>query len=176
MKLLKMLSLSLGLLTCFTAQANQSSDELCYPLAHGENGLGSRNSMFLPTLITEATGWNAYIYITNTSYKPVNVRLDFLNYNASPYEPHTVTYFGQFSASNSPIDTSGVPALLGPHQTGFIRIFDDNVSQNIGFTGKVQWQADACIDKALRVDVRNAYLNGNRYSQGFVMLNGGNSF
>ena len=39
--------------------------------------MGSRNSMFLPVLITTQE-WYSHIHITNTSYKTINVTLFFL--------------------------------------------------------------------------------------------------
>jgi len=55
MKSISKLLLALSLASCFSVQAQAENQDLCYPLAHGENGLGSRNSMFLPTLITEGS-------------------------------------------------------------------------------------------------------------------------
>lgn len=172
MKLIKKLFLVVGLANAFTTQANVVNQDLCYPLAHGEEGMGSRNSMFLPVLITTQE-WHSHIHITNTSYKTINVTLDFLNYDASPYAPYSVEHFGQFSSKNSPINSS--IAILKPFETGNITIYDNSTSYHESFTGRVSWQADACIDKAIRVDVRTN-LGGSNFNQGFVILNGGNPF
>lgn len=172
MKAVNALLLAMGLASGFSVQAHTDNQDLCFPLAHGENGLGSRNSMFLPTLITQGDNWYSVIYITNASLTPVNVKLDFLYYDGSTYIPYDYSYTGQFNAQNSPLNI----AILKPFQTGNFIIEDDNLFASKGINGKVQWQANKCIENALRVDVRTVQRNGSSYSQGLITLNGGNPF
>jgi len=176
MKSINKLLLGVGLASCFSVQAQTENQDLCYPLAQGENGLGSQNSMLLPTLVTGGVEWTTYLYFTNASDKPINVKLDFLKYNAAPYIPYTYTYSGQFSATNSPLQSDSGVALLKPLETGRLVIFDDNSPHEEGFTGRVYWQADACLDSALKVDIRTAYNGNSRLDAGFITLNGGNPF
>lgn len=168
--------LVLGMVYGFSANAQEPSEELCYPLIHGENGLGSRNSMFLPPLITNGDKWSSYIYITNASYESVNVKLEFLNYDGSTYIPYDMTYSGQFNVNNSPLNLNSGGAILGAHQTGWVSILDAGISHLTGFIGRVYWQADKCMDKAITVNIRNSYSSSTRYDQGYVTLNGGKPF
>jgi len=176
MKSISKLLLALSLASCFSVQAQAENQDLCYPLAHGENGFGSKNSMLLPTLVTGGPNWTTYLYFTNASDKPINVKLDFSKFDASPYKPYSYRYAGQFSAANSPLQSDSGVALLKPLETGRLVIYDGNSPHDSGFIGQAHWQADACLDSALRVDVRSVYEDGSRYSQGLVTLNGGNPF
>jgi len=174
MKTVNALLLAMGLTSGFSAQAHTENQDLCYPLAHGENGLGSRNSMFLPSFFTQSQSWSAAIFVTNTSYKSINVQFEFLKYDASPYAPYDVTFRGEFNNDNYPLNSE--IAILKPFQTGVITIHDNNNDNNKGFTGKVKWQTDSCLDKAIKVDIRNSYFTNSRFDQGFITLNGGNPF
>jgi len=176
MKSISKLLLALGLASCFSVQAQTENQDLCYPLAHGENGLGSQNSMLTPALIVGSVGWNTYVYVTNTSYKPINIKLEFLKYDATPYDPVRFRYFGIFDENNSPLNISTGGAILKPFETGGVDLYHNSISRNDGVIGRVSWQADFCLDKATKVDIRTFYDYGTNHGQGFVTLNGGNPF
>ena len=163
----------LGLLFNSSAYANS---ELCYPLVHGENGLGSTNAMYLPNLYTSGANWYSTIHVTNAGYQPVNVKLEFFNFDGSAYFPYDTVSNAQFSGENSPINLNSGGAILRPNQTGLIIIHDSALDHAKGMIGKVSWQADSCLDKAIVVNVRTVYSSGHGYDQGLVFLNGGNPF
>lgn len=154
----------------------QADSPVCYPLVHGEDGLGSTNSMYLPNLYTAGSEWYSVIFVTNTQKKPVNVKLNFFNFNGSTYIPYDTRQYGQFSSSNSPLSLDLGGAILRENQTGQIIIHDNALDHTKGMVGKVSWQADSCLDKAIVVNVRTVHTSSQRYDQGLVFLNGGNPF
>lgn len=165
-------SLFLILITSF-AQAHDGNHAQCYPLIHGEEGQGSTNKIQLPHMHT-AGRWNAYIYVTNTGYKTVNVKLNFTQFDGSIYTPVNVVSEGAFSSANSPFDLLNGGGILRPRETARITIFDDNFPQVL--TGAISWQADACLEDALVVTVRNNFSANDQLGDSLVVLNGGNPF
>lgn len=156
-----------------SATAHDDPQQHCYPLAHGENGLGSTNSMHLPHMHT-AGNWVAHVFVTNTGSKPVNVTYRFKIDDGAAYMPVNVGFHGRFNAVNNPlsIDTGG--AILLPGQTGRVRIDDDNLQSTL--TGTVHWQADSCIAHSLVASVRNSFWASDRNNSTTTFLNGGNPF
>lgn len=169
------LSLPLLLLTIsWQAQAAGSAPKAtCYPLAHGENGQGSTNSLYLPHLRTVGY-WNGYVMVSNTSDNYLNVKLNFKRYDGSPYLPYSYKLEGAFNAGNSPFGLLTGGAILKPGRTARITIYDDN--NNDSLMGSVSWQADACIDHALLVSVRSYYENGSHMTSNLLLLNDGQPF
>ena len=160
------------LFSIFNAQAHDDPQQHCYPLEHGENGLGSTNSMHLPHF--ETTGsWIANYYVTNTGDKPVNVKYRFKLGDGSAYQPQDRDLRERFNSGNNPlsIDTGG--AILLPGQTGRIIIRDDNLDTTL--TGTVHWQADSCITHSLVASARSSTWGSNS-SNTTIFLNGGNPF
>lgn len=173
MRLLPSLVTSSFLFISAFAQASGAPAATCYPLAHGENGQGSENSLALPHLRTKAE-WTAFVMVTNTSDKFLNVKLNFNRYDGSPYQPVSVAYEGLFDASNSPFDHTNGGAILKPGETARVSIFDDNYNELL--VGSVSWQADACIESGLSVSVRSHFFKDHRYTSDLMFLNNGFPF
>lgn len=158
--------------TSFVSHAGGfASEATCYPLVHGENGMGSTNSLNLPHMRTAST-WTGQVYLTNTSDSFVNVKLKFSDYAGAHYAIYDHSFDGAFSQSNSPFNTIG-GAILKPNETAKVIIYDDNFQDAL--VGRVEWQADACIKEALVVSVRNNF-NGPSAASTLLFLNGGLPF
>lgn len=160
--------------TSTNLQAHDDPQKHCYPLAHGEEGLGSTNSIHMPFMHTGGTGWQSIIYVTNTSYKNLNVKVTLRTYDGAIYTPTQYTMSGAFSPANSPFDHAGGGAILEPFKSARLQIKDDNFHES--FTGKVTWQADACLESAMTGAHRIYYSASGHFDQGLVVLNGGNPF
>ena len=161
-------------LTATNAMAHDDAQEHCYPLAHGENGLGSTNTYHIPLMYATGTGWRTWINLTNISDKPVNVKLKLRNHQNSPIIANDYQLSLAFNNTNSPLDTDLGGAILKPSEMGLIGIFNANNRQN--FTAQLLWQADACINEALSGALRVYYGDSSRLEQGLVLLNGGKPF
>lgn len=173
-KLSKSLVFLLSLTGLICASKALANDELCYPLAIGENGLGSTNFQYLPPMITSGTNYKLYIFMQNVGPKSVNVKLTTHRSDASIYSPYDVDPGGVLSANNSPLNIESGGAILRPGELGYIAIYDQNMSEF--FTGKISWQADACLKEALIVTVRNYYLTSYRFDAGIMLINDGKPF
>lgn len=161
-------------LTSTNTLAHDDPQKHCYPLAHGEEGLGSTNSIYMPFIHTRGSSWASRIYLTNTSNKNLNVKFTLRTEDGATYTPTQYSVSGSFSPTNSPLDDASGGAILAPFKSGHIHIHED-AYQGI-FTGKITWQADACLESAMTGALRIEYVNSDRYDQGLVVLNGGNPF
>jgi len=150
-----------------------TQQNLCYPLAHGENELGSTNSKYIAHHAINA-GWHSNFYVTNVSEKPVNIKLTFNDANGLAYSFPTTLFYDNFSSTNSPLDSLGGGAILTPGQTGMILLSGPSFPGTV--TGKVTWQADACLEHAITATMRNTHSSSSRYSQGLFPLNNGDPF
>jgi|GEM_PF-2364044 len=158
--MLKAMKSNLYLFLLFlVATSNTYANEVCYSLAHGENGRGSSNITHTPILFTSGSHWPAFIYLTNVSFKPLNIKIEFVNYDASPYLPRNYELHGQFDNDNSPLNILTGGAILKAQQSAFVRINDDNASA--GIIGKITWQADSCLDNPLSINIRNEQIASN---------------
>jgi len=155
-------------LTSMSTLAHDDAQKHCYPLAHGEDGMGSSNSIHMPFMHTGGV-WQSRIYVTNTSDKNLNVKITLRTHDGEVYTPVQYSMMGAFSPTNSPFDH-----VLKPFKSAEIRLRDDNFPES--FTGKVTWQADACLESAMTGALRNEYFTSSRYDQGLVLFNGGNPF
>lgn len=152
----------------------------CYPLAHGENGLGSRASITIPPFL--ASGANRWqLYATNIGETAVNVSLKLFDENGQRWFPSgttAVSYLGKFSASNTPIvslNDEG-PAKLSSLNSGWIGI-DDRAPQNV-LSGALTWQADKCLTEPTlspSIDILAEYGNTRDHGRN-ITVNGGNPF
>ncbi len=170
---IKIKSVFFALLVLFTSlvQAGGSAPAAtCYPLAHGEDGQGSTNSLYLPHLVTNSK-WTASITLTNTSDEYLNVKLNFKSYDGSVYSPYHHQFWGEFNAGNSPFALENGGGILKPGRTAKVAIYDDN--NNNSLMGSVSWQADACISEAVLVSVRNHY---SGVASTLLLLNDGQPF
>lgn len=172
-KSLLMLMAAVFAASTFNALAHDDAQPLCYPLAHGENGLGSTNEFTLPHLETNGN-WRAFIVMTNTSDKNINVKLRFTDYNGQNYTPSNYLLEGSFHTSNNPFEVNPYGAVLFPGKTSRSIIFDSGNTQALA--GKVSWQADACIESALSVTVRSHYSESGKMASNIMPLNGGKPF
>lgn len=145
----------------------------CYAIPHGEDGMGSTNSLHLPHMQTR-NDWNAQVFVTNTSNKFVNVKLNFNNFDGSTYTPTNTELEGEFSNGNSPLSLETGGAVLKPGRTARVIIRDNNKYDAL--IGKITWQADACIDRALLVSVRSQYYYGSSLASTLIPLNNGFPF
>jgi len=160
-------------LTSMSTLAHDDAQKHCYPLPNGEDGMGSSNSIHMPYMYTKGTGWQSIVYVTNTSNKNLNVKITLRKQNGDVYTPTHTKMGGSFSPTNSPFDNVVGGAILRPFQSAHVQILDDNLNEV--FTGKVTWQADACLESAMTGAHRAHYLDSSRYDQGLT-FNGGNPF
>jgi len=157
-----------------SSQLHASAPEAqCYPLVHGEEGMGSTNSLFLPHLSSEGN-WQYFIYVTNVSEKYINVKLSQEDFQGAVFIPQTVTFDGAFSVDNSPIGFDSSKAILKPRESGRIGVFDANGPSIL--SGTVSWQADVCIERALLVTIRGNYNDKSRLGSNIFFLNNGQPF
>ena len=161
-------------LTSMSTLAHDDAQKHCYPLAHGEDGMGSSNSIHMPFMATSGTAWQSIIYVTNTSNKNLNVKITLRKQNGDVYTPTHTIMGGSFSPTNSPFDNVVGGAILRPFQSAQVQIIDDNFHES--FTGKVTWQADACLESAMTGAYRAYYSTSSRFDQGLSVFNGGNPF
>lgn len=162
---------ALSLFSSVTQAGGFAPEASCYPLAHGENGMGSTNTLNLPHMRT-ASSWMAHIYLTNTSDVFVNVKLKFKDFAGSVYAPKNYELYGAFNQSNSPLTDIG-GAILKPNETAKVVILDNSFQDAL--VGRVEWQADACIKEALLVTAKNNF-NGSSAVSTLMLLNGGQPF
>ncbi len=151
----------------------------CYPLAHGENGLGSRSEVYIPPFTTSGSWWVQYA-VANVGGDTVNVTLKLFDENGNPYDSTSgVTYDANFSSSNTPLRQIGGTnsAILSSFNVGQIKI--DNNSSSY-FSGVLSWQADKCITKpALLIDGAHYIRTGgptNEFGLRTFEINGGKPF
>lgn len=173
LKYIKHTALAFSMLFFIPTTYAQSQDELCYDLPHGENKLGSVNSVYIPHL-NIAESWYTQVYVTNVSRKALNIKLSFDLANGEPYSFPDVVYQGQFSVENSPIQIDKGGAILRPGKTGLIILADNSSPGPV--IGKLLWQADACLKSAVVATLRNTHALPMRYEQGLYPLNGGKPF
>ena len=163
---------TLSPLITFSAQAHDDPQQHCYPLAHGENGLGSRNEKHLSYLLTH-DNWFSTVYVSNVSNEPLNIKLSLITESNQPHQVQNFQLYGSFDQSNSPIHNN-IGAILKPGFSGRIRIYD-NLGTNT-LTGKIQWQADTCLNEALVVSIRTTRWEGSSAVSSTAFVNGGNPF
>jgi len=161
------------LLLCATMATAHEEQDLCYPLAHGEDGMGSSNAKHLSHLVVSRT-WYSQLYVTNVSRKSVNLKLQFTNSKGNNYKFPTASYLDEFNINNSPLSIETGGAILRPGETGFIILHSSNYPGTV--TGKLTWQADACLDAAIIATIRNINTGDGGYTQGLFPLNNGEPF
>lgn len=143
----------------------------CYEDENGQTV--ASNGLYIPTSVTSGSSWTMAYDITNVSDVPITVKLQFTNSNGQPYTPYSVSYWENFSGTNTPIDLSA-GAVLQPGQLGIILIRDP-APERIN-VGKMTWFANTCIHEALMVTSWNQYSDSSRYSSGLFYFNGGKPF
>lgn len=161
-------------LTSLHVFAHDDTQKHCYPLAHGEEGMGSSNSIYLPFMHTRGSSWASRIYLTNTSNKNLNVKITLRTVNSEAYIPTQFSLKGAFSSTNSPFDYEVGGAILKPYKNAEVHIEDDNFLES--FSGKITWQADACLESAIAGAHRAYFFDSTRFDQGLTVFNGGNPF
>ncbi len=152
----------------FTQQA--LAESACYPLAHGENGMGTLGELPLPAVITRQEQWTSWIYLTNVTDQHVNVKITHKRSNGQPYLTNA-DQSGAWSDAVSPIYEW---TILEAGETAAVAVRADDINDFL--SGKIEWQALSCINHALTASVRNVYSGGHGYDQGFVLLNNGLPF
>jgi len=155
------------------AMAHDENQIECYPLAHGENGLGSTNFAYIPQLRIN-DWWTARFYVNNVSEKPVNVKAFLTDNNGGAFEYDDLEHFDNFNDSNSPMNINAGGAILKPGKGGEFTFKLRNKTRRV--FGKISWQADACINNALVVSVRNELITPERYGFSTTLLNSGKPF
>jgi len=160
-------------LTSMSTLAHDDAQKHCYPLPNGEDGMGSSNSIHMPFMHTGGK-WQSRIYVTNTSDKNLNVKATLRTNDGEVYTPVQYSMIGAFSPTNSPFDHLVGGAILKPLKSAEIHIYDNNFHES--FTGKVTWQADACLESAMTGAYRAFYSTTSRFDQGLTVFNGGNPF
>lgn len=182
-----MIKRALGMLTASVLMMNSAAASVvengkitCFPLAHGENGMGSQASVIVPPFFVQGSSL-VELFVKNIGSDGVNVNLKLFDEDGNQWVPSQApVYRGYFNAANSPIrqlDGTGV-ALLKSFETGFVQI-DDNSETKI-ISGVLTWQANTCLDKAtLSVDMsvyRHFETTPLRDNSRSVTINGGNPF
>lgn len=152
----------------------------CFPLAHGENGMGSQASVVVPPFFLRGSSL-VELFVKNIGSDGVNVNLKLFDEDGNQWVPaQTPLYRGHFDIANSPIrelDGSGA-ALLKSFETGFMQLDDDSELKIV--SGVLTWQANKCLEKAmLSVDMSvYRFFKGSptRDHSRSVTINGGNPF
>lgn len=160
-------------LTSLNVFAHDDTQKHCYPLAHGEEGMGSSNSIYAPFVLSRGNGQIPLFFISNTSNKNINVKVTFRTWGGENYVPTKYLMSGGFSNSNSPFNVGNGGAILKPFESGRIRM-DNNEFDSL--LGKITWQADACLETALVGAMANQYMDSRGFDKGFALFNGGNPF
>jgi len=163
---------TLSPLITFSAQAHDDTQQHCYPLEHGENGLGSRNEKHLSYLLTH-DDWFSTVYVSNVSNEPLNIKLSLITESNQPHQAQDFQLNGSFDQSNSPIHNN-IGAILKPGFSGRIAVYDHLETNTL--TGKIQWQADTCLNEAIVVSIRTARWEGSSAVSSTAFVNGGNPF
>ena len=151
----------------------------CYELAHGENGMGSTNSIIIPPFVLEGASLFQFS-VVNIGEKSVNVHLTLFDQDGNRYEPLTgQTFLANFSSTNSPIrklDGTGA-AILKSLESGWMRL--DNSDPGF-YHAVLTWQADSCLTEPTLVAYFDfqAIFNGgsDRDFTRVITINGGNPF
>jgi len=161
-------------LTATSAMAHDNKQEHCYPLAHGEEGLGSRNTMYVPYMRASGAEWDSVLYVRNISHSSINIKIKLRLPNGDLFIPSTAFLGNGFHEMNSPLDTESGGALLRPNNGAYLYISND--SKSSWFTAEISWQADKCISNVLVGALRVQLSGSSKYDQGLVLLNGGKPF
>lgn len=161
------------LMPCATLATAHEQQDLCYPLAHGEDGLGSSNFKYINHLEFGST-WHTNVYVTNVSHKSINIKMPFKNNRYEAHSFQSVVYYDFFNEENSPLNLETGGAILRPGETGLVVLRNSSYPGTV--TGKVIWQADACLKHAITASVRNIHVTSSRFSQGLFPLNNGDPF
>lgn len=172
-KSLSILAATVLSMSTFNALAHNNPQALCYPLAHGEDGMGSKNAVYATFLATSGA-WSSQFFMTNVSNKRVNVKTILKTFSGGVYTPSQFSFMGAFNTGNSPLEHTTGGGILQPGETGGVIVTENNPSEN--FTGEISWQADACLPHALAGAQRVYYVDPSRIDQGLVLFNGGNPF
>lgn len=170
-----LIALNASAASTFTQYDHSSEFIECYDLAHGENGQGSTNSVFIPPFTMQGSS-QLDVMVSNIGQYPVNVKLKLFDENGVAFEPTDVEFEANFTATNNPItktDGSGA-AILSSNKLGYVRI---DSAVNTYYTGILSWQVDACLtEPTLSVNIGNFLYNGNVADRGIITVNGGNPF
>ncbi len=153
----------------------------CYDLPNGENGKGSRNSVYIPPFKIAGGNRRHWIGVTNIGAKAVNVRLTLFNAQGEAYTPTDYVLLEEFDEGNAPVPgsaTNGV-GLLSSFETGIIRLHENEYPGAL--SGVLTWQTNACLTKpTMTVTIysisSSSNTNGRFRSQSAVVVNGGNPF
>ena len=148
--------------------ATYDSQNLCHPRIFFKK----INSIYVPFVNSGSNLAHSLIYLTNTSDKDLKVTVVLRTIDGEVYIPNKYDLDGGFSEDNDPLLEAG--ATLRPHKSAKIQISSDDFKGHEN--GKITWEADECLKSAMTGAVRNLYVEGGKYDQGLVFLNGGNPF
>ena len=148
--------------------ATYDSQNLCHPSIFFKK----INSIYVPFVNSGSNKAHALIYLTNTSNKDLKVTMELRTIDGEVYIPNKYYLEGGFSEDNDPLLETG--ATLKPLKSAKIQISSDDFKGHEN--GKITWEADECLESAMAGAVRNLYVDGGKYDQGLVFLNGGNPF
>lgn len=177
---LGILAASILMMGSASASVVENGKITCFPLAHGENGMGSQASVIVPPFLVEGSA-EVELFVKNIGPNGVNVSLKLFDEDGNQWVPSQSTaYRGYFNPSNSPIrqlDGTGV-ALLKSFESGYLKLDDNSESKII--SGILTWQANKCLDKAtLSVDMsiyRSFPTTPLRDNSRSITIYGGNPF
>ena len=152
--------------------AAATSQQHCYEVAHGYQGLASTNSAFSP-YVRSNRDYKTYITVTNSNWYNVNLRITLRNYSGEIFEPYSWTNTVNYPQSTNFFDQDEW-SILKPFQTAEVVIHDDLGPDS--YSAEIIWQVDRCLENTLVGSVRTEYQNGDRYDQAITRLNGGLAF
>lgn len=159
-------------LVTFSGVASADSQQHCYALEYGKDGLGSTHSAFAP-YVRSTSDHKTFITVTNSGWEKVNLRITLRNYSGEVFEPTTWTNTINYPQSTNLFDQDEW-TILKPFETAEVLIGDNLGSDS--YSAEIIWQADQCLENALVGSVRTEYQNGGQYDQAVTRLNSGRVF
>lgn len=169
----------LSLVALFTAlagigtAAHAVTEPTCYVPVHGLFSDGSVNSIDFPVMTVSSNSY-VEVHAKNISNKPLNIKAYFYDWDGARVTPENPEISDDFEMPYTPLSPDTTSGILFPGNVGTFK-FNTSATQRV--TGKLRWQADACLDSAVEVTVRNSFWNLGIMTEGNLMvLNGGNAF
>ena len=173
MKKLSMIAAAVAF-TGFSSMAQAVSEPTCYVPVHGLFPDGSINSIDLPIMTTSSRAY-VEVYIKNVSKKPLNIKAYLYDWDGYRITPENKEILDDFDLPYDPLLPEKTSGILFPGNVG---TFKFNTTEEQRLQGSIRWQADACLDEAIQVTMRNSFFNSNGVLKegNLFMLNNGNAF
>lgn len=159
--------------TTFGSLAHAVTQPTCYVPVHGFFPDGSLNNINLPIMTVSPNSY-VEVHAKNISNKPLNIKAYFYDWDGARITPENAEISDDFELPYTPLSPDSSSGILFPGNVGTFK-FNTTTTQRV--MGRLRWQADACLDEAVEVTVRNSFWDGAVMTEGnLMMLNGGNAY